>query len=565
MEGVFERTHCDETDFVAYETGQLRGQAKDWWDNLKKEQGIEAMKLRRGNIKEEFIQLRHSGELIEKITGVFLDKLGFCDELVQYKEQKIYYYHNMLSAENREFMTLSKYGHLTEIVNATREKEIELKKQIERGQRRMFDVNPSPAKKPKPNEAPKKGVAKGGISQLGHVVANCPGKVTVCYKFYKPGYKKSECPELVGTKDTADTKSEAQKARVSKLSIDDEDYFVDLIPMSMGEFQVVVGMDWLARYHVKVIYNRKEIQLMSPSGKRVTIYGEKSCSPIICSFIEAYKLVQHGCKAYLAYIHDSTEESPEIKDVPIVRDFEDVFPEHLPGIPPECEVEFGIELVPGAKTVAKAPYRLALLELQELLSQLQDLHDKGFIRSSLSPWGASSETDHECHLCEVLETLKRVRLYAKFSKYAIWLREVQFLGHVISADGVSVDLSKIYVVSNWKPPKNPSGTRGFLGLADGTEDMVIYFDASQLGLECVLMQPGKVIAYASRELKIHEKMYLTHDLELAAVVFALKILRHYLYGVKFTIFNDHKSLKYFFVKKKVEYETKTLVRDGERL
>ncbi|KAJ0490974.1 putative aspartic peptidase domain superfamily [Helianthus annuus] len=140
-----------------------------------------------------------------------------------------------------------------------------------------------------------------------------------------------------------------------KLSIDDEEYFVDLIPMSMGELQVVIGMDWLARYHVKVICNRKEIQLMFPSGKHVTIYGEKSCSPIICSFIKAYKLVQHGCKAYMAYIHDSTKESLEIKDVPVIREFEDVFLEDLPGVPPEREVEFGIKLVPRAKPIAKAP------------------------------------------------------------------------------------------------------------------------------------------------------------------------------------------------------------------
>ncbi|XP_021989643.1 uncharacterized protein LOC110886184 [Helianthus annuus] len=188
-------------------------------------------------IKEEFIQLRHSGDSIEKITEIFLDKLRFCDELVQAEEQKIYYYYNMLSVEYREFMAPSKYGHLTEIVNAAREREIELKKQIERGERSVFDINPSPTKKPKPNEAPKKGAAKGGLPQckicgkthkgecyfknkpcptcgkVGHVVANCPGKVSGCYKCYKPGHKKSECPELVGTKDAADTKTDAQKAR----------------------------------------------------------------------------------------------------------------------------------------------------------------------------------------------------------------------------------------------------------------------------------------------------------------------------------------------------------------
>ncbi|XP_022029611.1 uncharacterized protein LOC110930564 [Helianthus annuus] len=179
VEGVFERTHCDVGDFVAYGTGQLRNQAKDWWDNKKKEMGAEAARvmtwdefkvpfLKHHNpkavinrIKEEFIQLRQKGETIDKITGIFMDKLRFCDELVTTEEQKIYYYYNMLSAEYREFMTPSKYETLTEIINTAREREIELKKQVERGERRAHDVNPSPTKKARTGESGKKVDAKG--------------------------------------------------------------------------------------------------------------------------------------------------------------------------------------------------------------------------------------------------------------------------------------------------------------------------------------------------------------------------------------------------------------------
>ncbi|XP_021986107.1 uncharacterized protein LOC110882379 [Helianthus annuus] len=158
IEGVFERTHCDVGDFVAYGTGQLRNQAKDWWDNKKKEMGAEAARVMTW---DEF-KLRQKGESIDKITGIFMDKLRFCDELVTTEEQKIYYYYNMLSAEYRELMTPSKYETLTEIIKTAREREIELKKQVERGERRPQDVNPSPTKKARTAESGKKVEAKGG-------------------------------------------------------------------------------------------------------------------------------------------------------------------------------------------------------------------------------------------------------------------------------------------------------------------------------------------------------------------------------------------------------------------
>ncbi|GJY85501.1 reverse transcriptase domain-containing protein, partial [Tanacetum coccineum] len=212
--------------------------------------------------------------------------------------------------------------------------------------------------------------------------------------------------------------------------------------------------------------------------------------------------------------------------------------------------------------------------------------------------------EHEVHIGLVLELLKEEKLYAKFSKCEFWLREVQYHGHVINGDGIHVDLSKIKAVKNWEAPRNPSEVHLFLGLTgyyrrlienvfniaksltiltqksntfdwgeeqerafqtlkdklcnahvlalpNGPEDFVVYYDASSLGLGCVLMQRGKVIAYASRKLKIHEKNYTTHDLELGAVVFALKIWRHYLYGTKSVIYTDHKSLQHIFSQKEL--------------
>ncbi|WMV18397.1 hypothetical protein MTR67_011782 [Solanum verrucosum] len=98
-----------------------------------------------------------------------------------------------------------------------------------------------------------------------------------------------------------------------------------------------------------------------------------------------------------------------------------------------------------------------------------------------------------------------------------------------------------------------------LTLPKGTQGLVVYCDASRVGLGCVLMQNGKVIAYASRQLKVHEKNYPTHDLELAAVVFALKIWCHYLYGFHVDVFTDHKSLQYVFSQKELNLRHRRLL------
>nr|KYP45847.1 Retrovirus-related Pol polyprotein from transposon 17.6 [Cajanus cajan] len=212
--------------------------------------------------------------------------------------------------------------------------------------------------------------------------------------------------------------------------------------------------------------------------------------------------------------------------------------------------------------------------------------------------------EHKEHLKIVLQVLKEKQIFAKLSKCEFWLSEVKFLGHVISAQGIAVDPTKVEAVLRWERPKSVTEVRGFMGLAgyyrrfiEGFPKIVmpltqltrkdhpfvwkeeceksfqelkekltsspvlilpnpdksfeVYCDASHQGLGCVLMQDRQVVAYVSRQLKTHERNYPTHNLELAAMVFALKIWRHYLYGEKFDVFSDHKSLKYLFDQKEL--------------
>nr|GEW26478.1 retrotransposon protein, putative, Ty3-gypsy subclass [Tanacetum cinerariifolium] len=156
---------------------------------------------------------------------------------------------------------------------------------------------------------------------------------------------------------------------------------------------------------------------------------------------------------------------------------------------------------------------------------------------------SKNEQEHGEHLKLILELLKKEKLYAKFSKCEFWIPRVHFLGHVIDSQGIHVDPAKIESVKDWASPKTPTEIRA--------EDFVAYCDALHKGLGVVLMQREKVISYVSRQLKIHEKNYTTHDLELGAVVFALKIWRHYMYATKCTVFTDHKSLQHILDQKEL--------------
>jgi len=159
--------------------------------------------------------------------------------------------------------------------------------------------------------------------------------------------------------------------------------------VTISSFDVIIGMDWLSPHRAEILCYEKVVRLNLSNDEALVIYGDKLSPNLrIVSCIKARKYLRKQHYAFLAHVVDNKKAVKKIEDVPDVRDFPDVFPEDLPGVPPAPQVEFRIDLVSGAVPVARAPYRLALAEMQELSSQLNELLNKGFIRPSFSPWGA---------------------------------------------------------------------------------------------------------------------------------------------------------------------------------
>ncbi|XP_075494729.1 uncharacterized protein LOC142532293 [Primulina tabacum] len=283
-----------------------------------------------------------------------------------------------------------------------------------------------------------------------------------------------------------------------------------LIKLAMTDFDCILGMDVLTNYRATVDCFHGSVRFTPYYGSKWNFYGYDSQSRIpLVSAMEMFRLLSIGNEGFLIYALDATrEERLKVSDIPVVKDFPDVFPDEIPGFPPQREIDLSIELI--------------------------------------------SKKQHEEHLKLVLQTLREAKLYAKFSKCEFWLDRVLFLGHVISAQGVSVDPSKVEAVINWPKPTNVSEIRSFLGLAgyyrrfiegfsriarpmtqlthkdrrfvwtaecessfrtlkeklttspvlalpSGSDGFVVCTDASLNGLGCVLMQNGRVIAYASRQ------------------------------------------------------------------
>ncbi|KAK1435856.1 hypothetical protein QVD17_01627 [Tagetes erecta] len=177
--------------------------------------------------------------------------------------------------------------------------------------------------------------------------------------------------------------------RDCNLKINGQNIPLELLPMKLGGFDIVLGMDWLARHKAQIDCERKVLKIELPDGQQAEVKGDMPRKNFkLLTIAKASKYLRQGCEGFWLYLMTEKGEKKEISEVPIVAEYPDVFPEELPGLPPDRQVEFHIDLVPGTAPIAKSPYRLAPSEMKELMAQLQELLEKGFIRPSSSPWGA---------------------------------------------------------------------------------------------------------------------------------------------------------------------------------
>nr|GEU33524.1 putative reverse transcriptase domain, ribonuclease H-like domain protein [Tanacetum cinerariifolium] len=477
-----------------------------------------------------------------------------------------------------------------------------------------------------------------------HRAKDCKRKSTpICYECGEKGYTQNYCPKQ------NNPQGEQARGRAYVIKEADKDQGPN----------VVMGTFLLNNRYATVLFNSGsdksfvntsfshliDIDLVTlNTNYKVELADGRVASTNIVWLVEQDVIIVCGkTVVHVPYKNKTLVVEGDREDVPVIQDFPEVFPDDLPVLPPPRQVEFRIDLAPGAASVARVPYRLAPSEMKELAKQLQELSEKGFIRPSSSPWGAPvllvKKKDGSFHMCIDYRELNkltvknryplpRITIYSINFKVPAYIRRstyervitnsvlgrktspslplgpksVQFLGHVIDSKGIHVDPAKIATIKNWATLTTPTEVRQFLGLVGyyqrfiegfsliskpltkltqknkkfeweteveeafqmlkqklccapilalpkGLDDFVVYCDASLRGFGAILMQREKVIAYASRQLRTHEENYTTHDLELGAVVFALRLWRHYLYGTKCVVYTDHQSLQYILDQK----------------
>ncbi|GJS11441.1 putative reverse transcriptase domain-containing protein [Tanacetum coccineum] len=203
------------------------------------------------------------------------------------------------------------------------------------------------------------------------------------------------------------------------IRFDDRIRPANLLPIHMLDFDVILGMDWLASHRATIDCYARTVIFGNVRQPEFVYHGSSPLKSVkLISAMKARTLISHGCQGFLASVMDTSLESPNIENLSVVREFADVFPDELPGLPPAREIEFGIELIPGAEPISKAPYRMAPVELKELKEQLQEMLENGFIRPSVSPWGAPvlfvKKKDGSMRLCIDYRELNRITIRNRY-------------------------------------------------------------------------------------------------------------------------------------------------------
>ncbi|GKB26574.1 putative reverse transcriptase domain-containing protein, partial [Tanacetum coccineum] len=361
--------------------------------------------------------------------------------------------------------------------------------------------------------------------------------------------------------------------------------------IKLGSFDVIIGMDWLSRHDAAILCGEKKVRIPL-EGKTLVIEGDRNNSRLkILSCIKAQKYIEKGYELFLAQVTEQESKEKRLEDVSVIRDFPEVFLEELLGLSPPRF--YSTELVTvgssglvreeegwilqGSSVYSKIDLRSGYhqLRIREEDIPITSFRTRyGHYEFQVMPFGltnapavfmdlmnrvcklylnkfvivfidailiySKNKEEHGEHLKTILNFLRSKKLYAKFSKCDIWLDFVKFLGHVIDSSGVHVDSAKIEAIKKWAAPTTPTEVRQFLGLAgyyrsapilslpEGSEDFIVYCDAYLKGFGAVLMQREK-----------------------GAMVFALRLRRHYLYGTKCTVYTDHKSLQYLLDQKEL--------------
>ncbi|GJQ99078.1 putative reverse transcriptase domain-containing protein [Tanacetum coccineum] len=373
---------------------------------------------------------------------------------------------------------------------------------------------------------------------------------------------------------------------------------IDLMPIELGAFDVIIGMDWLADNDAVIICGKKEVHIPI-KNRTLVVKGDSNSSRLkVISCIKARKYIERGCHLFLAHITEKEKSEKRLEDVPVICDFPEVFPDDLPGLPPSRQVEFKIDLVPGAAPVARAPYRLAPSEMKELSEQLKELLEKGFIRPSSSPWGAPvlfvKKKDGSFRMCidyrelnkltvknryplpridDLFDQLQGSSVYSKIDLrsgyHQLRVRE-EDIPITRLEQGVHVDPAKIEAVKNWPVPKSPTEVRQFMGLAGYYRRFIEGFSLIAKPLT-KLTQKNKRFEWGADEDEAFQKLkqdlctapilalpegpddfvvYCDASLKEKGVVM-VRLWRHYLYGTKCVVYTDHKSLQYILDQKEL--------------